>query len=120
MSVVRAERIASIIVFSCQTDHYGRFWNFSFQHYPRKISILGTNKLKMRKRIKVVIATFKMAIRKLALFFQIFNLVVPKIEICLKIIFGQIFKSGHSEIDRRTASDQEIIVLFLFFCSSNL
>ena len=57
VSVVRAERIASIIVFSCQTDHYGRFWNFLFQHHLRHISILGTNKLKIRKRIMVVIAT---------------------------------------------------------------
>ena len=72
MSVVRAERIASIIVFSCQTDHYGRFWNFLFQHYPGQISILGTNKLKIRKRIKIVIATIKNAIRKLALFFSDF------------------------------------------------
>ena len=62
----------------------GCLWIFLFKKYLRQISILGTNKYKLRKtKGNFVISTFKVDYT-VPLLFLIFNLLVPKIEFSLK------------------------------------
>ena len=64
--------------------HNGCFWKNLAIKYLRKVSILGPNNHKIRKTEGSKETNYKIYITKVSLLFQIFNLLVPKIEICLK------------------------------------
>ena len=75
------------------TEHFGRFWQFLSINHLRQNSIVGTREYKIGKnKGTLVITTFKIDSMKVPLFFLMFGLLVPKIEICLKYFLDKKFQ----------------------------
>ena len=73
------------------------FGNILSKKYFRQISILGTNKYKIWKKNVTFVSSPLKVMYWVPLFFQIFYLLVPKIEICLKYLLDKFFKSSHCD-----------------------
>ena len=84
-------------IFVHRHHHNGCFWSFLPKKYLRQISILSTNKWKIRKsKGTIVMPTFKINIRSMPLFFLTFYSLVSEIDICVKF-WTKIPKSSHSD-----------------------